>query len=470
MIRELRLLMYFFVGFMLSAVSLLSYAETIPANTETVTNGQPTGWKTQGNLLKTSALLACQDWGGSSAYVVSTTGGMNGAGYCRVGSYETGGSLLIACAAGSSANASGLCTGTAYICPAGQNWTLSGANCTRPDCAAGTTRGANGVCSTTTNTCAALVVTSTGSCVKSIPCGPDSTLPLDFALLNAPICSDQKKDETNCAASGGIVVGMFNGKPICLSPPPKDDACAALGGVVNGTLNGQPICSKASGNPLCSNGTQSSGTVNGQPVCQMACPSGELQGSVNGVAGCYPAGKTTDKSTTQKSTDTGSTKTTTTTGPAGSGTSTSTESSSTTCTGERCTTKTTTTDGAGNEKTETTEADKGDFCSKYPKSTVCTGESEQDKYCTDNPDSLSCLETGTPTEEGALSTVDKSLVSSITPVNIASMSGCPADVQLGKGVYMTYSGICQYAEGLRPIVLASAWLIAGLIVLGMAKQ
>ena len=36
-----------------------------------------------------------------------------------------------------------------YSCPAGQNWTLSGQNCTRPDCAAGEGRtGADGVCRT----------------------------------------------------------------------------------------------------------------------------------------------------------------------------------------------------------------------------------------------------------------------------------------------------------------------------------
>jgi hypothetical protein len=79
------------------------------------------------------------------------------------------------------------------------------------------------------------------------------------------------------------------------------------------------------------------------------------------------------------------------------------------------------------------------------------------------------MQVGTPGEEGGLSTVDKSVVSSITPVNIASAAGCPADVQLGKGVYTTYSGVCQYVEGLRPIVLVTAWLLAGMIVLGMAK-
>jgi len=37
-------------------------------------------------------------------------------------------------------------TRSAYICPAGQNWTLSGTSCTRPDCPDGQVRNESGVC------------------------------------------------------------------------------------------------------------------------------------------------------------------------------------------------------------------------------------------------------------------------------------------------------------------------------------
>lgn len=42
------------------------------------------------------------------------------------------------------ANGGSWCVG--YTCPTGQNWTLSGATCTRPDCLPGQQRDANGVC------------------------------------------------------------------------------------------------------------------------------------------------------------------------------------------------------------------------------------------------------------------------------------------------------------------------------------
>lgn len=43
-------------------------------------------------------------------------------------------------------NFNGLQGVMAYTCPAGQNWTLSGSNCTRPDCVAPQTRQADGTC------------------------------------------------------------------------------------------------------------------------------------------------------------------------------------------------------------------------------------------------------------------------------------------------------------------------------------
>jgi len=72
------------------------------------------------------------------------------------GSYPAGFTMVTYCenAAGSacSHDAMGWTSGAAYSCPSGQNWTLSGANCTRPDCVAPQVRDS-----------------STGQCIAS-PC------------------------------------------------------------------------------------------------------------------------------------------------------------------------------------------------------------------------------------------------------------------------------------------------------------
>lgn len=469
MIRILRNLSFFLAGFFTVFYTGLTYAETIPATPEQTTVNYTSGTTTYG----------CTGWGTKAATpaAVCATGSNlhlgihNGYAACLTSSNGYVCSINATCPGGWTFNSSaGFCQQqqTVYSCPSGQGWALNGQSCSRPDCLAGQVRDSGGICSNAYQTCAELVVTATGSCVKSVPCGPQSSTPLDSALASAAICSDQKSDPTNCAASGGIVIGTFQGKPICLSSPPDDPTCTALGGTVTGTLNGQPVCSNTAGNPPCPGGGASAGTLNGQPVCNGSCGSGSAPGTVNGVTSCYPIAPTTTKKTTQSSNSPGTS--TTTTGndpnnPAG----TSTKQEATQCDGSRCSTTTIINNGDGTSSTTTKQEDQGDYCKSNPKASVCSGETEQDKYCEDNPESLGCMKAGTPVEEGGLSTVDKSVVSTISPVNIASSAGCPADVQLGKGVYITYAGVCQYAEGLRPVVLASAWLLAGLIVLGMTK-
>jgi hypothetical protein len=61
-------------------------------------------------------------------------------------------------------------------------------------------------------------------------------------------------------------------------------------------------------------------------------------------------------------------------------------------------------------------------------------------------------------------------VNAITPVNVASSASCPADIPLPKGMSFSWSPVCQFAEGLRPVVLAMAWLFAGVLVLGGIRQ
>lgn len=463
--RILRGLLAFAVGLILGGWSVWAMAETIPA---TYGKDRISLRYRNANVSQCSVHESVSALCSSVGYSEIT---LQGTPFCKPPS-GSGGFYVYSCCPSNYTLKDGQCESSlkVYSCPSGQGWTLSGSTCTRPDCAPGETRGANGQCVPPLDykTCAELVVTSVGSCVKSVPCGDASTVPLDVALTNAAVCSDEKPDNEKCPP-GGIVIGEFQGKPICISPPPDDPTCKALGGTVTGTLNGQPVCSQAN-NGTCADGSQAIGTANGQPVCSGNCPSGTAPGTVNGVESCYPISKTTDKTTTQKG---GSSpdKTTTTTTDNGDGTSTTTTtttSSATTCSGDRCTT-TTTTSGEGGDSTTQTEQDKGDFCRENPKAAVCKGETEEERFCKENPDAVQCMEAGTPPEEGGLPTVEKG-ISSITPVAVAGASGCPADVYLPHGAVFSYAPACMYAEGLRPVILASAWLAAGLILFGFLRS
>lgn len=131
--RILRLFLYFIIGVLLSAVGTFSYAETIPATAVTA------GWRvegmTTGNVCRESKTAACAAMGfyWDAAYVNPYNPGM-GAGYCR----KAGSQSIYTPTA---------CSGSFYTCPTGQNWTLSGSSCTRPDCDASTIRDpATGLC------------------------------------------------------------------------------------------------------------------------------------------------------------------------------------------------------------------------------------------------------------------------------------------------------------------------------------
>lgn len=182
---------------------------------------------------------------------------------------------------------------------------------------------------------------------------------------------------------------------------------------------------------------------------------GQSFGTVNGVVVCTPP-------------TTKTTPTTTTNTPSSGAPSTTNQTTNTTCTGAgSCTTTTTTTTtsggsgpgGTGPGSTTTapeikkTEEPKAAFCEENPDSSMCADA------CQENPDLLQCISIGDPTPGDPVKSENKS-VSSITP--FASGAGaCPASVALPKGAEFSYAPMCNFASGVRPIVLAIAWLIAG---------
>lgn len=49
-------------------------------------------------------------------------------------------------------------------------------------------------------------------------------------------------------------------------------------------------------------------------------------------------------------------------------------------------------------------------------------------------------------------------------------AACPADRTFGKGWNFSFSMICDFASGIRPLVIAFAWLSAALMVVGVARK
>lgn len=133
--RTLRLFLWFVVGLILSTAAVISYAETIPA-----TNGvSGEGWRMNPEYSCSATKLE------AAQYQCSTYG-------ATISTFNPTNGYLI-CSNG--AQPSGFYTCTAKTCPSGQNWTLSGSSCTRPDCVEPQARDpADGVCKVPPNKCA----------------------------------------------------------------------------------------------------------------------------------------------------------------------------------------------------------------------------------------------------------------------------------------------------------------------------
>lgn len=391
---------------------------------------------------------------------------------------------------------------TVYECQTGQNWTLSGMTCSRPDCVSPETRNANtGICEAPCGPGQTRAGMS-GQCVcdSGAAVGADGTCcPVAGSGGGAPMqwCYVDNSAASSCdsAGSNGCKVRCNNvtyqkgasGDQVQIYPKQAlGQNCSYTGTRTNGQgggpLNNDELkeVSEATKNPDKAK----------SPESCLAAGMGYVTGS-SGTT-CVPGGDTgvTKKETTEKSTTDGDgttsesktkeseksptggkeTETTTKTNPDGSTTT---------------TTKTTTCDDDGTCKTTTTETKKdangnatgsksgsenkgsSEFCKENPDSELCDGNSDT---CKDHPDRAGCKDLGDAPEEGAFSPVSVG-PSSITPVQIGGAGSCPAGPPLPFGLgAMSFDGICQLAEGIRPIVLAMAWLSAGLILLGGFKE
>ncbi|UZR29441.1 virulence factor TspB C-terminal domain-related protein [Methylococcus mesophilus] len=89
-----------------------------------------------------------------------------------------------------------------------------------------------------------------------------------------------------------------------------------------------------------------------------------------------------------------------------------------------------------------------------------------DKY----PDSLGCAKLGDPGQPTQLQTKDNKDL--FNPVGLGGAAGCPAPLSgsfLGQAFTISYDPVCQFASGIRFVVLAIAWVSAGWILFGTLK-
>ncbi|MDD2943637.1 MAG: virulence factor TspB C-terminal domain-related protein [bacterium] len=104
------------------------------------------------------------------------------------------------------------------------------------------------------------------------------------------------------------------------------------------------------------------------------------------------------------------------------------------------------------------------FCAENPSAEMC----KQETACDKNPNLASCAELGTISDDVPLG-IKTITVSSITPVQVGGAGACPAPhamVIKGQTYYMPFTTYCNFANGIRPIILVFAWLAAAGILVG----
>lgn len=119
------------------------------------------------------------------------------------------------------------------------------------------------------------------------------------------------------------------------------------------------------------------------------------------------------------------------------------------CQGGECTVTRTDTPTSGTP--ESTTEGKSAFCEANPNAAICKG----DDY-------------GTPSDEASLSTTTRGF-EALPSVTIASNNSCPSNINLPHGAVFKFDPICDAMGWLKPVVLAMAFLSAGLIVVGGIK-
>lgn len=343
-----------------------------------------------------------------------------------------------------SATATGpYCTGAvAYTCQPNQGWTLNGQTCTRSDCTPPQVHeGANGAC---VAPCASYETRDAGyvcqlDCTKIDIWSTDQTIVYGTGTPPATGCLSVGNNFSAGASDPTKRCQVDISKATIIKNAGPGGVWSAQGG----TLTGKNCAGAAGSIPDQVTPETPKLQPNGPEAGCIA--KGMGYGTVNGTVVC----------TTAKEIQTPNEKTLT--NPDGSKVKTQ---ATTVCAGDNtCTTTTITTNTtAGGTSTSTT-------------STMVQNKNE---FCAANVGSKQCgdatFDLGEPTGGGDLGTHAASGFEGITPTSLPMNMSCPADVQLPKGVVFSYAKICDGMSWIRPVILALAWLSAGLIVVGALRN
>lgn len=116
------------------------------------------------------------------------------------------------------------------------------------------------------------------------------------------------------------------------------------------------------------------------------------------------------------------------------------------------------TDAAGNPVPQTANS---------PAADPAAGKAQCELY----PSSLGCANLDTPAQED-MGNAER-IFSSINPFSIGTSATCPAPLSasfLGQPLEISFDPLCQFANTLRPLIIALAWLSAGMIFVGGVRQ
>lgn len=330
--RLFRDLLYFLFGVALVGLPMLVFAETINATGGSEYSDPATSIWYSTNQAACDAIAARRN----AAYWKATTA--RGV----VTSSTSGVCAIYLNANGYSSENITMGIRSAYTCPTGQNWTVSGTTCTRPDCTALQTRNA-----------------STGIC-------EDPKCPAAGGNFSTGYYDMGTSTDANIAyrcTSAGCSVIFSGTAPVATK-------------IISGKTHYFALGSYDYGDPTmtCTPDSSNAATSATSSLPTDSCGSNQDKGTVNGKVVCYD--RTTGNVADTASKTTSGTTTTETTKKDSSGATTGTESTSgttsTTCADGKCTTTTTGTAADGSTTTTKTETDQKSFCEQNPDSFVCS--------------------------------------------------------------------------------------------------
>lgn len=234
-----------------------------------------------------------------------------------------------------------------------------------------------------------------------------------------------------------------NGCEHQVSPTDTDGMGMCGGGGIDGNsgkwwcsaaflATGQGCVAGAPGNPVDKNTPQAD-----------CIKQGLTYGQVNGQVVCVEPGKTVKKETSKQTGD-------------GANPGTTKKEKTTTCEGGHCTEETTETNengGADGNQTDGSRTTKREY-----------DEKSEEGACKTDPFSAACL--GSVPTDDEVENKSADVPAMISPASVAHDFSCPPPTPIVYGLEIPWDRACELAGFIRPLVIAFAWLSAGLFVLG----